>query len=413
MKKRTSRREFFKVVGSAGLGSLFAADVLASQGCKKAGSPCSKEKKTSKYPRLPQRVLGKTNAKVPVLSNGVMFDVVDNQIALRANLMHGVTYWDTAHGYAGGNSERGVGEFFKKNPDVRKDVFLVTKASGAKNLDEVEQRLAESLKRMNTNYIDLYYGVHACSDPDKQLTPELAKWAESAKKRKLIKYFGFSTHKNMAKCLMAAAKLPWIDAIMTSYNISLMQNAEMQEAVQACHEAKVGLIAMKVIKQSQKKLPEAEEELIAHFLEKGYTRGQALIKAVLSDKRFTVACIRMENVTLIKSNVAAVLDKKELGPDDLEALKKYAADSCTGYCAGCSEICANACPEMPYTAEVMRYLMYYKSYGDTDNAKQLFSQLPDSAHQRLRSADYRLAEARCPQHMPIAQLMAEAVQKLA
>ncbi len=49
----------------------------------------------------------------------------------------------------------------------------------------------------------------------------------------------------MEKVLMAASKMDSIDAIMTSYNFRLMQKPEMQEAVEACHKAGIGLVAMK------------------------------------------------------------------------------------------------------------------------------------------------------------------------
>ena len=418
MKERKNpmdRRNFLRAAGAAGIGSVIASrNVFADPNQPAPAEPNAPQaEKKARYPQLPHRKLGRADVEVPVLSNGVMFNVVENSVILQANLHHGVTYWDTANGYVGGNSELGIGQFFQKNSDVRKDIFLVTKASGARNPEQVEDKLQESLKRMNTDYIDLYYGVHGCDNPEKQLTNELAKWAEEAKKRKLIKYFGFSTHSNMAKCLMAASKLPWIDAIMTSYNVSLMLQPDMKEAVQACNEAGIALIAMKVIQGAQKTIPEAEEKLLAHFLEKGYTREQALIKIVLDDERITAACIRMENVTLLQTNVAAVLDKTKLTPDDLEALKEYASETCTGYCAGCADICADAVPAMPYTAEVMRYLMYYKSYGDTDRARELFAQLPAAARARLATADYSAAEARCPQHLPITKLMTEPAQRLA
>ncbi len=406
------RRNFLKAAGAAGLGSVIASRYAFAEANTPAPAEPNNTTEKAKYPQLPKRKLGRADIEIPVICNGVMFNVVENPVILRASLRYGVTYWDTASGYAGGNSELGVGHFFKKNPDVRKDIFLVTKASGARTAEQVEQKLQESLKRMNTDYIDMYYGVHGCSDP-KQLTDDLARWAEDAKKRNLIKYFGFSTHSNMAKCLMAASKLPWIDAVMTSYNISLMLQPDMKEAVQACREAGVAVIAMKVIRGVQNQIPAAEEKLLTHFLDKGYNREQALIKIVLDDDRITAACIRMENVTLLQTNVAAVVDKTELTPDDLEALREYAAETCTGYCAGCADICAAAVPAMPYTAEVMRYLMYYKSYGDTDRARELFAQLPASAKARVRTADYSAAEARCPQRMPIAKLMAEAAQKLA
>ena len=53
---------------------------------------------------------------------------------------------------------------------------------------------------MKTDHIDLYFGVHGLSNPA-QLNDEMKKWVEKAKERKVIKYFGFSTHANMATVL--------------------------------------------------------------------------------------------------------------------------------------------------------------------------------------------------------------------
>jgi len=412
---KIDRRNFLKTMGAAGLGSVFASAKVKAD----PNEPNTVQKtEEPKFPELPRRKLGKTGIELPVLANGLMFDVTENQVILRANIQHNVTYWDTAHNYAGGNSEIAIGTFLGKNPEVRRKLFIVTKASGVNSkqgnvAEQLEQRLQESLRRMNIDYINLYYGVHGCDDPDSQLTEQMQKWAEGAKKRKLIRFFGFSTHKNMERCLMAASKLNWIDAIMTVYNVALMQNPRMQEAVQACNEAGIGLIAMKVLLGVQKRQPEAEYKMVTHFLEKGYTREQALIKAVLEDKRFTAACIRMENVTLLRSNVAAVLDKTNLTQADADVFRKYAAAACSGYCAGCAYICDAALPETLYTSEIMRYLMYYNSYGEQQEARELFAQIPSNVRDKLLSTDYSSAEARCPQHLPIGKLIAEAVSKLA
>jgi hypothetical protein len=61
----------------------------------------------------------------------------------------------------------------------------------------------------------------------------------------------------------------------------------------------------------------------------------------------------------------------------------------------------------------MRYLMYCNSYGDKARARELFAQIPNGVRSRLTTMDYASAEARCPQHLPIGKLVAEAVSKLA
>jgi predicted aldo/keto reductase-like oxidoreductase len=328
--------------------------------------------------------------------------------------MYNVTCWATAYNYAGGNSEIGVGEFLSQNPEIRKKLFIITSGEpDAFTPEAVEGCLQTSLKRMKTDYIDFYCGVHGCENPDTQLTEQLQKWAEDAKKRKLIRFFGFSTHKNMEKCLTAASKLNWIDVIMTAYNVTLMQSPQMQEAVQACHEAGICLIAIKVLLGVQKKQTEAEDKMLTHFLDKGYSRAHALIKAVLEDERITTACVNMENVDKLRLNIDAVLDKTKLTQADTDVLRKYAAESCSGYCAGCAYICDAALPDMPYTSDIMRYLMYYNSYGEREEARRLFAQIPGNVRSKLLSTNYSLAEARCPQHLPIGKFIAEAVRKLA
>ena len=414
------RRNFLKTAGAAGLSSVLASKgVMASQNQSNA----EEETQKPKHPQVPRRELGKTGVEVPCLALGALFNLVDNQTILEKCFQLGVTYWDTAPDYAGENSERGIGKFIAKHPQARKKLFLVTKASDAVTVADVERALQASLERMNTKYVDLYYIMdriagpryvgHGLSDPAK-LTDDLREWCKSAKRRKLIRFFGFSTHKNMAKCLAAAAKLDWIDVVMTTYSFRIMQDRELQASIEACHKAGIGLVAMKTQGRPSEKIETEEDKKLAeHFLQRGFTEGQAKIKAVLQDKRFNSACVGMNNVSILTENAAAVLDKTKLTPADMAALKEYAEATCSGYCAGCAYICDSIQPDVPYISDIMRYLMYYNSYGDTAMARGLFVQIPADARDKLLSMDYSLAESRCPQHLPIRELIAEAVSKLA
>jgi hypothetical protein len=60
----------------------------------------------------------------------------------------------------------------------------------------------------------------------------------------------------------------------------------------------------------------------------------------------------------------------------------------------------------------MRYLMYYRNYGDQQQAIRLFNDLPLDTRKRITQVNYSKAEQCCPQKMPIAQLMRKAVAKL-
>jgi len=420
---KINRRNFLKTMGATGLAPYLirgSAEATAGPGEPKTSDPNAPPKpKKTKIPQMPRRKLGKTGVEVSCLSLGGDFSFIDTQIVLRKALEWGVTYWDTAYNYGRGNAERGIGKFLSKNPKGRKKLFIVSKAAifwGAITAEKVEERLQVSLKRMNTKYVDLYYAFHGLSDPA-QLTDELKQWAKSAKKRGLIRFFGFSTHENMARCLAAAAKLDWIDAITTLYNFRVMQDAPMQAAIEACHKAGIGLTAMKAFSRGVRRLQEVETEqdkkLLGHFQKRGFTEEQAKIKVVLQDKRFSAVCVGMQNISFLTTNVAAVLNKTKLTQQDLDVFKEYAEATCSGYCAGCAYICDSALPDTPYVSNIMRYLMYYNSYGDKNRARELFAQIPRKVKNRLLTTDYALAEARCPQHLPIAELVAEAVSKLA
>jgi uncharacterized protein len=408
--KKISRRNLFKSAGIAGLSSVVAASIVRAAD---ANTPDANKPKVPDVPpapkpeKIPTRKLGKTGAEVPILSLG--FGRPGEQIVLRQALDWGVSYWDTSLFAA--NSEQSIGAFLAKNPDLRKDIFLVTKESQSKTADDVEKCLQTSLKHLNTNYIDLYFGVYMVKNQI-QLTDDVRKWAEDAKKRGVIKYFGFSTHENMAQLLAAAAKLDWIDAIMMKYDFRLTQDSAMQEAIEACHKAGIGLIAMKTQGMRPRGSAnqadiEADKKMIAHFTDKGFTEGQAKIKMVLDDKRISTVCSAMGTTSMLMTNIAAVLDKTSLTAEDKNVLSRYAQETCTGYCAGCSHICGPFAAGVP-VSDIMRALMYHNSYGDKAGAKEVFAQIPAEIRHRLLSVDYSAAEVRCPNRMPIGRIVADA-----
>jgi predicted aldo/keto reductase-like oxidoreductase len=147
-------------------------------------------------------------------------------------------------------------------------------------------------------------------------------------------------------------------------------------------------------------------------LKQGFTAGQAKIKAVLNDKRISTLCSTVQNVAMLTENVAAALDKTKLSKVDIDFLKNYARLTCSGYCAGCSHICNSVLPQTPYISDIMRYLMYYNNYGRKNEAKELFAQIPREIRLKLIKTDYKLAELRCPQQMPISRLVSQALKKL-
>ena len=392
-----SRRKFLKTAGIAGLGSV----VAPMTGLVNA----SENNQT-----VPTRPFGKTGEQVSILSLGGMFDIGSNQLMLRQAVNWGVTYWDTAHSYSGGRSEKGIGKYFTRYPQDRKKIFLVTK-SGAWSLKGMTRELNESLERMRTDYIDLFFvhGIRSISAMD----DDIKAWGERAKREGKIRFFGFSTHSNMEECLLQGARLGWIDGIMMTYNYRLMHSDDMRRAVDACVRAGVGLTAMKTQGGGQVRTDsETELKLAGRFLEKGFTDAQAKLKAVWQNPQISSICSQMPNMTILMSNVAAARDKTRLSARDNELLQQYARETRSAYCTGCTDICESCVQGKAPIGDVMRYLMYCNSYDDYGLAAAGFKKIPQKIRTGLTRLDYSMAERKCPQGLPIARLMQEAKKKL-
>jgi predicted aldo/keto reductase-like oxidoreductase len=405
-----SRRDFIKTAGAAGLGSVLTPFGFLS-GAHGSASVNSPEQMI-----VPTRPFGKTGADVPILALGGVLRASD-QLMFRQALKMGVTYWDTADSYGWGKNEKAIGRYFAKFPADRGKVFLVTKASTS-DPQKLTEKLDTSLQRMNTSYVDMYF-IHYVSDVKNELTDEVKAWADKAKAKAKIRFFGFSAHKNMENSMLAAARLGWIDGIMISYNYRLMVKNEMKRAVDACVKAGIGLTAMKTQAAFSANFyasvgSETDDALkmTESFLKKGYTAEQAKLKVVWENPNIASICSAMPNMTILQANVAAALDKKSLSEGDKRRLDQYAQQTAPGYCAGCAYICESAVDFDIPISDILRYCMYNHSYGDRDTARALFNALPAEMKANILKADYSKAEKYCPQHIQIDKILKKAYEDL-
>ena len=399
-----NRRDFFKKAAAIGLGT--AVGGFAIQRPRQASAQITLPKAP-----MPRRPFGRSGIKVSTLSLGGMFDILNNRLMLAKALEWGIDYWDTAEGYGGGRSEEGIGRWFARNPDTRKRVFLVTKLSLRRGTD-FTPRLDACLKRLHTDYIDLLF-VHGIRGIN-EMTPDLESWSRAMKKAGKLRLFGFSTHSNMEDCLEGAARLPWIDGIMFTYNFRLMHEPRMKAAVDACYRAGIGLTAMKTQGGGPVKSDsESEIKMAGRFMKKGFTDHQAKLMAVWEEKRIASICSQMPNLTIMASNAAAAVDQTRLSQSDRALLARYARETCSDYCAGCGRLCSDVLGNKVPINDVMRCLMYVHSYQDLTLARSTFETLPVQIRALLAQLDFNAAERLCPRNLPIGRMMQEATTLLA
>jgi aryl-alcohol dehydrogenase-like predicted oxidoreductase len=146
---------------------------------------------------IPKRTFGKTGVKLTIVGlAGGRFPLItpDEAIALTRRAVElGINYFDTAHGYWDGRSEEVYGQVL---PEVRQRVFLTTKSTD-RTRRGAEDQLHLSLKRLKTDYVDLWqvHGIQDKADVAKVFAKGGAIEAfEAAKKAGKCRFIGFTGH---------------------------------------------------------------------------------------------------------------------------------------------------------------------------------------------------------------------------
>jgi aryl-alcohol dehydrogenase-like predicted oxidoreductase len=208
--------------------------------------------------QLPQRVLGKTGVKVPILGLGTVAvgNVSDRKQAVA--LLHraidlGVTYIDTAPprtrialmtGY--GRAQAYLKDALKER---RKEVFLATKCletDGAQTIDLLKKNLDE----LGLGQVDLAYTHsigHAVYDFDELVADKGPMAAlEKAKKDGLTRFVGITGHNRPEKFAKVIARRD-IDVMMNAVNVVDRHTYAFEQVVwKEARKKNIGLAAMKV-----------------------------------------------------------------------------------------------------------------------------------------------------------------------
>ena len=234
-----------------GAGALAAASAVGIGG--ETAAQTESKSKTTQSAVLPKRMLGRTGVEVSMLNLGTWRSVGLDRI-LRFAWANGIRYIDTAKSYG---SEPAIGRWLQAMPEVRKQIFLVTKDHPQTPRLLIKQ-LDERLAALKTDYVDLIF-IHAVGDHDFATevewpkSKEFKETAEAIRKSGKARFVGFSIAPPApaGDPSQAAADGGFVDVIMLQNNPwiaeELGQKDEINRALDNCHKAGIGLISMKQV----------------------------------------------------------------------------------------------------------------------------------------------------------------------
>jgi predicted aldo/keto reductase-like oxidoreductase len=365
----------------------------------------------AKPPVLPRRVLGKTGAEVTILNLGTWQNPGLNRL-VRFAYAHGVRYFDTADCYG---TEAAIGRWLKEQPEVRKEIFLVTKDHPNTPRDLIKQ-LDRRLAALRVDHVDLFlihgigrdYGYASLQWPKSR---EFKETIEAIKKSGKARFVGFSCHdERRAEYLQAAAEGGFVDAIMLQYTPWLDRDAPLNRALDACHKQGIGLISMKQVagQANLAEVPRRAPQLVA----KGLTPYQALLHAIWTDERITTSCVSMRNLDQIRENTHAAVRFAPMKQTEIDQLRDACLAAGPTFCADCDGRCARAGGTSAALGDLTRLLTYHEHYGNRSEARRLYGRMSDS-ERNWHDADLEAARHACPNRLDFAKLLPRVDENLA
>jgi aryl-alcohol dehydrogenase-like predicted oxidoreductase len=317
---------------------------------------------------LPQRELGKSGRKVTMLNLGGMMAALSPDYLDIAWSM-GIRYFDTADCYKNGQSEKIIAKWLAKYPERRKEIFLVSKDHPHQGPEQLLEMIDKRLTACGTTYLDAFYihglgpreyGEDAVNWPKSDAYKKVAEKLKSSGKVKLV---GFSCHDGrLTDILNSAAAGGFLDIIMLAFNPFYEKGGAFDKALDACHQAGIGLVAMKTMRSTKdvpKRLPELDKL--------GLTTHQAVLQSVWSDPRIASICNSIDNVDQMQANTAAARSYKEpLKFAHLELLKETMLAGRRTMCTGCPSCAAFAKQTDFAFHDIARFVTYYEQDGNTE-----------------------------------------------
>ncbi len=381
------------------------ATALATAGL--AGSPlrikAEEGKEESRVRRY--RKLGNTGLEMSDVSFGTG-KLASASMILRS-IDRGINFFDTAPDY--GKAEEMIGEAMDK---IQRDKIIIGSKMcthipypghlplGTRKEDYVAS-VEGSLSRMKTDYIDFCF-VHAIGELSRDveeekkrlLDEEMLSAVEDLKKAGKIRFLAVSSHgPNLEDLMFTALKSGHFNALLMAFNF--MRHPKQPEVLKEAHKQGVGVIAMKTLAGAK------QMELDAG----GEAFEPAAIKWALKHPEVSGIILSIKTVSDMDLFLSA--SGAEFSARDQVILDRYAGVYGREYCrTGCSD-CEPECPMGVQIADILRYQMYFRDYGQEKGAMERYAALRGKAVSCLGCGEAPCVSA-CTYGLPVRDMLREA-----
>jgi predicted aldo/keto reductase-like oxidoreductase len=375
-KEGLTRREFLSqsVASLAGLGAAIAPAVLGSEPATAASSPSGQSFAAPAAGDLILRPLGKTGITLPVVSMGVM-NAFQPELVKRAFEV-GIRYFDTAAYYQRGQNEAMIGQALKEmnardQTVIGTKIYIPFEQRPTLSPEETRKRFLEtaggSLRRLQTDHIDILC-VHNVVEPEYLANAGIREALVKLREEKKVRFFGFSTHTNMAACIEKAVGLGFYDVIVTAFNYALADDQPLLETLRRAKAKGIGVVAMKTQCTQVDYREGFPAEKLALFC--GKVMQTAVLKWVLRHDFIATAIPGFTTYDQLGEDFT-VARSLEFTPEEKKFIEdrgvKLAFESACVQCRSCIQSCPRGV-DVPTLMRTHTYATRYRNFAEARDA---------------------------------------------
>ena len=330
----------------------------------------------------------------------------------------GFNYFDTAHGYIGGQSETAIRDCVAGRYD-RSQFLLTNKLTDPyfKKQEDIRPFFENQLKWCGVDYFDFYL-MHAQdrNNYEKFKKCQAYETAYELKKEGLIKHLGISFHDKAEVLDMILSEHPEVEVVQIQFNYLDYEDAsvEARKVYEVCEKYNKPVLVMEPVKGgSLVNLPEDADKILRDL--NGGSNASYAIRFAASFPNIAVVLSGMSDMEQMNDNLSYMTDFQPLSEVELEAVTKVCnifrnlnLVPCTS-CKYCIE--ENECPKGIRIPDMFAALNTHEAFHNW-NTNFYYDSVVTGGSRGKASDCIKCGKCEkvCPQHLQIRELLVKVAE---